>query len=426
MILVDSALERRARDGNPIRVALSGAGYMGRGIALQLMTAVPGMALVAIASRDRRQAEQAYAAAGRGDVTIAETEVELVRALDAGLPTVVEDASLLASGEGIDAVIEVTGDVEAGARFAVAAIDHGKHVILMNAELDATLGPALKARADEAGVIVTYTDGDEPGLILNLSRYVRAIGLRPVLVGNLKGLLDPYRTPETQREFAAAVGQDARMVTSFADGTKLALEATITANALGFRVARRGMVGHRCDHVNELAGRFDIDELLAGGIVDFALGAQPGSGAFVVAHDDDEARARYLRYFKLGDGPLYTFYQPWHLPNFDVPLTVARAVLFGDPAVTPRGEARCEVAAVAKRDLSAGHVLDGIGGFDAYGVVENAGVARRENLLPIGLSGGCRLVRDVSRDAVLSFADVVVPDGRLADSLWAEQFPAAA
>jgi predicted homoserine dehydrogenase-like protein len=295
----------------------------------------------------------------------------------------------------------------------------------MNAELDATLGPVLKVRGDQAGVIVSYTDGDEPGLIVNLSRYVRGIGLQPVLVGNIKGLLDPYRTPETQREFAAAVGQKERMVTSFADGTKLSLEATITANALGFRVLQRGMIGHRCDHVNEIADLFDLDELLAGGVVDFAMGAQPGSGAFVVAYGDDAPRKQYLSYFKLGDGPLYTFYQPWHLPNFDLPMTVARAVLFHDAAVTPSGAARCEVVAVAKRDLSADDVLDGIGGYDCYGVVENSAVARKDDLLPIALTGGCRLVRAVQRDCTISFADVTVPDGRLADALWAEQALAA-
>jgi predicted homoserine dehydrogenase-like protein len=421
VILVDSALERRAREGNPIRVALSGAGYMGRGIALQLAAAVPGIDLVAIAGRDAQQARRAFTDAGHSEVAIVETDARLAAAIEAGRPAVTDDPALLARAEAVDAVIEVTGDVEAGARFAIESIEHGKHVVLMNAELDGTLGPALKARADRAGVIVTYTDGDEPGLIMNLSRYVRAIGLEPVLVGNVKGLLDPYRTPETQREFAAAVGQKERMVTSFADGTKLALEAAITANALGFRVARRGMIGHRCAHVDEVAGLFDVDELLAGGIVDFALGAQPASGAFVIAYGDDPARARYLSYFKRGDGPLYTFYQPWHLPNFDVPLTVARAVLFQDAAVAPLGGPCCEVVAIAKRDLSSGHVLDGIGGFDCYGTIENSAVARSEDLLPIGLAGECRLVRDISRDSAITVCDVTVPDGRLADAVWVEQ-----
>lgn len=421
MILVDTALARRVRDQGPIRVAMSGAGYMGRGIALQIARAVPGIELAALASPDVNQGENALARAGIRDVQVVRTDDQLRAAIAAGRTALTDHPSLLSRAEGVDAVIEVTGDVEAGARLAVDAIDHGKHVVLMNAELDGTLGPVLKARADGAGVVVTYTDGDEPGLILNLSRYVRSIGMEPVLVGNLKGLLDPYRTPETQREFAAAVGQKERMVTSFADGTKLSLEATITANALGFRVLRRGMVGPRCDHVNDAAGHFDLAELLRGGVVDFVLGAQPGSGAFVVGHCDDRERAEYLRYFKLGDGPLYTFYQPWHLPNFDVPLTVARAVLFGDAAVTPLGPPSCHVVALAKRDLAEETILDGIGGFDCYGVVENAAVADAERLLPIALAGGCRLVRGLQRDGAISFDDVEVPEGRLVDELWAEQ-----
>jgi predicted homoserine dehydrogenase-like protein len=420
VILVDTALERRAREGNPIRVALSGAGYMGRGIALQIVRAVPGVELVAIAARDAEQAAAAFREAGVDPVQVSD-EAGLADALASGRPAVTSDAELVAHAEGVEAVIEATGDVEAGARFALAAIDAGKHVVLVNAELDGTLGPLLKSRADAAGVVVSYTDGDEPGLIVNLSRYVRAIGLEPVLAGNLKGLLDPYRTPETQREFAAAVGQKERMVTSFADGTKLSLEATITANALGFRVARRGMTGPRCEHVTDAAGLFELDELLRGGIVDFVLGAQPGSGAFVVGYGDDPGRQRYLSYFKLGDGPLYTFYQPWHLPNFDVPLTVARAVLFGDAAVAPLDGPRCEVVALAKRDLPEGTALDGMGGFDCYGTIENSGTARDGNLLPIGLSEGCRLVRPVARDEAISLDDVERPAGRLADSLWDEQ-----
>jgi predicted homoserine dehydrogenase-like protein len=421
VIILDEALERRRREGNPIRVAISGVGYIGRAIALQALRAVPGLELVAAASRQQPGAADVFREAGADRVDQVETPQQLDDAIAAGRPAVTADASLLARAEGVEAVIEATGDVEAGARFVVDAIEHRKHVVLVNAELDATLGPYLKVLADRAGVVVTYTDGDEPGVIVNLCRYAKAIGLEPVLVGNLKGLLDPYRTPETQREFAAAVGQKARMVTSFADGTKLSMEAAITANALGFRVARRGMIGPRCAHVREAASLFEPEDLAAGGLVDFLLGAEPGSGAFVVARCDDPARQPYLSYFKLGDGPLYTFYQPWHLPNFDAPLTVARAVLFSDAAVTPLGPPSCEVVAVAKRDLQAGEVLDGIGGFACYGVIENAEPARAGDLLPMGLAGGCRLVRDVAKDEPVSYADVDVPSGRLADALSAQQ-----
>src|SRR5206468_1743926 len=146
---------------------------------------------------------------------------------------------------GIDAIIEATGDVEFGAQVALEAIAHGKHVILSNAELDATVGPILKVYADRAGVVVTYTDGDEPGVAMNLFRFVKGAGYRPVLAGNLKGMIDYRRNPETQRAFAAENRLNPWMAASFADGTKLCMETTILANATGFHVARRGMLGHR-------------------------------------------------------------------------------------------------------------------------------------------------------------------------------------
>jgi len=218
------------------------------------------------------------------------------------------------------------------------------------------------------------------------------------------------------------------MVTSFADGTKLSMESTLVANATGFGVLQRGMRGHRLEHVNDVVSKFDAEELLAGGWVDFVLGAQPGSGAFVVGHDDDPVKAEYMRYFKMGDGPFYVFYRPFHLPHLEVPLTAARAVLFHDAAVAPAGHA-CDVVAVAKRDLRQGDTLDGIGGFDCYGMIENAAVSRGERLLPMGLAGGCVLARDVPKDRAVSYDDVELPPDRLVDRLRAEQdelIPAAA
>src|SRR4030095_6212450 len=187
----------------------------------------------------------------------------------------------------------------------------------------------LKVHADRRGVVLTNTDGDEPGVAMNLVRFLRSAGLRPVAAGNLKGMLDHYRTPETQQAFAEAAGQNARMVTSFADGTKLAQEATVLANAAGFRVATRGMRGYRCAHVNEMTRFLSAADLLeAGGIVEYVLGArEPNNGAFVIAYSTDQAQCGYMRTFKMGDGPLYCFYTPFHLPHVQIVPTIARAVL---------------------------------------------------------------------------------------------------
>ncbi len=421
MIIVDRALEERARAGQPIKVGLNGAGYMGRAIGRQVLTAVPGMELVAIANRSVDTAARVYAETGRNDVVVAGDQDDLEQAIAAGRPAVTDDPALLCRTPQIEAVIEVTGDVELAAHVALEAIANRKHLIAMNAELDATIGPILKFHADTAGIVFSNADGDEPGVTMNLYRYVTAIGCRPVLAGNIKGFLDHYRTPDTQKGFAEATGQRARMVTSFADGTKLSMETAIVANATGFKVGRRGMFGHRCAHVREVLERFTPQELLDGGKVDYVLGAEPGSGAFVVGYNDDPVGREYLRYFKLGDGPFYVFYQPWHLPHLEVPLTVARAVLFADAAVTPTAGPSCDVVTLAKRDLRSGEVLDGIGGFTCYGAIDNIEVARRERLLPMGLSEGCTLLRDMPRDEPISYMDVELPPGRLADKLRQEQ-----
>ncbi len=421
MIIVDKALERREQEGKPIRVAVVGAGYMGRGIALQIISAIVGMKLVAISNRTISEAERAYREAGVDSVKSVETVTQLEEAIRQGHYAITDDALLLCQAEGIDALIEATGEIEFGARVVLKAIEHGKHIILMNAELDATVGPLLKVYADRAGVIITNADGDQPGVVMNLYRFVKTIGYNPVLAGNIKGLQDPYRTPETQKGFAAQHFQKPPMVTSFADGTKISMEMAVVANATGFKVGRRGMYGPRCAHVTEALNLFPLEQLLNGGLVDYVLGAEPGPGVFVLGYNEHPIKQRYAKYFKMGEGPLYVFYTPYHLPHLEVPLTVARAVLFHDATIAPLAGPVCDVITLAKRDLKAGEILDGIGGFTCYGMLENTGVCQAEKLLPMGLSVECRLKRDISQDQAITYADVEVPEGRLCDRLRAEQ-----
>jgi predicted homoserine dehydrogenase-like protein len=425
MILVDTALAKRHAAGNPIKVAMIGAGFMGRGIALQMCNWVQGMQLVAIASRSLDAARRAYVEAGVSDVRVVETVSQVEGVVSRAQPAITDDALLLCQAGGIDAIIEVTGAVEFGARVVLEAIGHGKHVVMMNAELDGTVGPILKTYADRAGVVLTNADGDQPGVTMNLYRFVRGIGVRPVLCGNIKGLHDPYRTPTTQESFARRWGQKPQMVTSFADGTKVSFEQAIIANATGMRVARRGMLGPTVaagTPVHEAAALFPLEVLLDGeGIVDYVVGAAPGPGVFVLATHDHPIQQHYLNLYKLGTGPLYCFYTPYHLCHFEVPNTVARAVLFGDAAVAPLGAPQVDVVAAAKVDLKAGQVLDGLGGYLTYGLAENCEVVSAGHLLPIGLAEGCIIRRDITRDEVLTLSDVELPKGRLADRLRAEQ-----
>lgn len=424
-MIVEAALERRRAEGRPIRAAMVGAGFMGRGIARQIVQHVPGIELVAISNRTLAAAERAYDEAGIPDHPVVARVSEVENRVADGRACVTEDASLLCRANGIDAVIEVTGSVEFGARIALEAIEHGKHVVLMNAELDGTVGPILKVYADRAGVVFTNADGDQPGVIMNLYRFVKGIGVRPVLCGNIKGLHDRYRNPTTQASFARTWGQKPTMVTSFADGTKISFEQAIVANATGMRVAERGMHGPTVDAgtpIEQAARLFPMDELLEGhGIVDYVVGAAPSPGVFVLGTHDDPVQRRYLNLYKLGEGPVYCFYTPYHLCHFEVPTTVARAVLFGDAAIAPLGPPVVDVVAAAKVDLRAGQILDGIGAYTVYGLAENHDVVEQEGLLPMGLAEGCRLRYDVSRDAVVTYANVELPEGRLSDRLRSEQ-----
>src|SRR5215831_7260109 len=285
-MIVDTALRELEAKGRPVRVGMVGAGATGRAIALQLGTPVPGIRLVAIANRTPEYGERAFREAGFAEWSRARSARQAEAAIARELPVLTDDPSVLIACEAIDVIVEVTGTVEPAVRVVLEAFDHGKHVVLVNAELDSLLGPILKAKADRAGVVITHTDGDEPGVAMTLLRYLRSLGLRPVAAGNIKGMVDYYRTPETQRAFAEKNDQDVRKVTSFADATKLSMETTVLANATGFHAGRRGMYGPACKYVRELAHLLPAGQMLSTGLVDYALGAAPHTGAFVIVHEE--------------------------------------------------------------------------------------------------------------------------------------------
>lgn len=423
MIVVDRALEERAATGKPVQVAMVGAGAMGRGIARQMFRAFPGLRLAVVANRTLANAERAYTEAGMNDIGTVSNASELERAVQNGRFVITDDPVLAVTSPVIDAVIEVTGTVEEAAHVVEAAIGAGKHVILMNAELDGTVGPILKAHADNAGVILSACDGDQPGVEANLYRFVRGIGLRPLVCGNIKGLHDPYRNPTTQEGYAREWGLGVAMVTSFADGTKVSFEQAIVANGTGMKAPKRGLYAWQHDgHVDELTTRYDIDELESlGGIVDYVIGAKPAPGVFVIGTHDDPLERHYMKLYKRGDGPLYSFYTPQHLCHFEVPTSVARVALLNDPVLAPIGGPVVEVIATAKRDLAEGEIIDSIGGYMTYGQCDNADAVLAERLLPMGVAEGCRLRHPIAKDAVLTYDDVELPADRLVDRLRAEQ-----
>ena len=424
MIIVDNLLQAREREGRPIRVGMIGSGFMAQGLVNTIVNSVPGMRVAAIYGRRLERAAHVYEYAGLGEATVVSTEAEFEDGVRAGLPVITDDPNLISRSDQIDALVDVTGSVELGARLALDAFSHGKHVILMNAELDATIGPILHRYAAKYDVVLSACDGDEPGVQMNLCRWVKGLGLEPRVIGNVKGLQDPYRNPETQREFAEKWGQNPAMVTSFADGSKISFEQTIAANATGFKVLSRGMSrGVPFDGSPlDLPSLYDLDEVRAlGGIVDYTVG--PSSvKVFCLAEHSDPKQRHYLNLYKLGDGPLYPFWIPYHLPTFEAPNSIARVVLLGDGLAPPLGGPSVEVCAVAKRELKAGETLDDYGMFMTYGEAVNVDEMSAKRYLPEGLVQGCRLLRDIDRDGVISYDDVELPSGRLADRLRAEQY----
>ena len=424
MIIVDNALRQREAEQRPIRVGMIGAGFMAQGLANQVLNSVPGMTMAAVYGRHIERAVDVYRYAGREDAVVVSSQDELEDAVRAGRPVATDDPYLLARSEQIDALVDVTGSVEFGARVALEAFSHGTHVILMNAELDATIGPILHVHASRNGVMISACDGDEPGLQMDLYRWVRGLGLTPRVIGNVKGLQDPYRNPETQKAFAEKWDQNPAMVTSFADGSKISFEQTIVANATGFKVRQRGMSrGVPFDgSPYDLPSLYDIDEVRElGGIVDYTVGP-PLVKIFCLAEHPDPKQQHYLSLYKMGEGPLYPFWVPYHLPHFDAHNAVARVVLLDDNLAPPVGGPVVEVCAVAKRDLKAGEVLDEYGMFMTYGEAVNVDEMSAGRYLPEGLVEGCRLRRDIAQDEVLSYDDVDLPADRLADRLRAEQY----
>jgi predicted homoserine dehydrogenase-like protein len=424
MIILDKALQARAEQGNPIRVAILGGGFMAQGLTNQIVNSVPGMNMVAIYSRKPQKAIHVLTYAGLENPIEAVTQIQLDDAIRDGKPVFTQDVMLLARSEHVNLIVDTTGSVEFGARVLLEAFKHGKDVVLLNAELDATIGPILQTYADKYGVILSACDGDEPGLQMNLYRWVKGLGLTPRVMGNIKGLQDPYRNPSTQKGFAEKWGQNPAMVTSFADGSKISFEQAIVANATGMVVKSRGMSrgAEYKDDIMKIGKLYDIEELRRlGGIVDYVVGT-PLTKVYCLAEHLDPKQRHYLNLYKMGEGPLYSFFLPYHLVHFEVPNAIARVALLRDSVAKPLGGPVVEVCAIAKRDLQAGEVLDDYGMYMTYGEAVNADEMSKNRYLPEGLVEGCQLKRNIAKDAVLTYDDVELPPGRLADQLRARQY----
>lgn len=412
-------VEERER---PVRVGVAGAGTVGAEVVRQVQS-TPGMELGVVVNRTVERAAQALKVAGLRDdqVAVAETPDRARAAAAAGRVVVSAVPDPLWDLDDLDVVVELTGAVGHGFRLMRRVLERGRHVVSMNAECDALLGPSLHATAARSGAVYTLADGDQPGVLFRLVDEVRGFGMEVVAALNCKRHLDVHQSPTDGEGYAGRDATSLRMTTAFGDGTKLQVEQACVANALGFEVLREGMTG-LSSSLADLAQDLQPHAEAAGGpFVDYTLGGDFGAGVVVVGRlaggGDEEQRTR-LRMLKMGHGPLYTFFRPWHLVAFEVPTTVAGVAMDRLPLASPPGPATARVVARAKRDLSPGRALDGQGGFDLYGVCAPEGAA--EDRPPIGLLDEAVVQRGVEQDAPLTWRDVEVVDEQLL-AAWREQ-----
>jgi predicted homoserine dehydrogenase-like protein len=428
--MLHEELARREAEGRPIRVGVSGAGWIGGGFVAQVGL-MKGMRVSVLADPDTALARQAFLAAGVPAEAIAEAGAPgpAEDALRAGRRVITGSYGLAARLDSIDIVADVTPSPASGAETAFACIQNGKDIVLVNIEADVTMGHILHHLAREAGVLYTVSSGDEPGCLMELWDFVTALGYEPIAIGKGKNNpLDPRATPDAVAEAARQAGKDPDTVASYVDGTKTMFEMACAANATGCRPMQRGMCGPAAD-LESVSRVFALEEdggiSQFPGVVDFVQGSAMAGGVFITVRIGDQRIRADLEYLKVGKGRYYTFFRPYHLWFLEAPLSVARAALYRQTTLVPLERPVAEVLTIAKRDLGAGERLDDFGGYTFYGSIDLAATARRLNALPVGLAPGSQMVHPVRAGEIITWDDVrldessaVVRLRRRQDALW--------
>jgi predicted homoserine dehydrogenase-like protein len=411
-------LERLRSHPAGIDVAIIGMGAMGKGLHYQCGV-TPGLRCVAVVDV---LVERAIASAERLklDYEVVTSAAAMNAAIERGKLAVCEDGDLAARCDAAHVVIESTSAILAGGRFAETALGHGKHVVMMNAEADLVFGPCLLQVARDHDVVYTSCDGDQHGVLKRLIDELVSWGLDLVMAGNIKGFLDRDSNPTKIVPEADKRRLDYRMATAYTDGTKLAIEMALLANGLGLRTLVPGMIGPRARHVQEVFDLFDFEAVWSDRrpCVDYILGAEPGGGVFAIGFCDDDYQREMLAYYKLGPGPFYLFYRPYHLCHVEAMRCVAEAALERRALLEPSFGFRTNVFTYAKRDLPSGECLDGVGGYGCYGLIENH-VAGEPGGLPICLAEDVILKRDVTKGEKIHFEDVTYDPRRADFALYA-------
>lgn len=417
MFRIKRKLSEMSRRGERILISLMGCGKMGKGLVSQL-SHIDGISPSVIIDHTPEKARQALLSTG-----VPEDRIRVTDDLEEGghwlrrNSFVVSRNEALAYSLPVNAVVEATGVAETGARIALKAIEHEKHIIMLNVEADCAVGPILYKKAKEAGVIYTGTKGDEPGAIVDLVDFALGAGFQVVAVGKGKNnALDHEVTDQDLAQEAKERGLSPRMLTTFVDGSNTMAELCIVCNALGFIPDVPGCHGLDTDpdHITDLLKREDQGGILKQeGVVEYAFGMAPG--VFVIVTNKNEEVVHLMEYLGMGKGPNYLLYRPYHLTSLETPITIFDTVIEGESSLAPHKGQCADVIAVAKRDIKEGESLKGIGRDTVYGILVEHKLQAAEGLLPLTLiDGESYAVRDIPKGAWLGYRDVALnPDSTI-------------
>lgn len=410
MLNMDQKLLKREAEGKIIRTGIVGAGQMGRGMVTQ-MALMKGImpAIVADINIDNIINAFSYAGVKQEDIAVAKTLAEANKYMEMGKYVATENSDLIAQADLVECAIDVTGVPEVGVKIATDALNNHKHVVMMDVETDVVIGSYLKKLAEKNNVIYTGSAGDEPGAVMELYCFAKAMGMQVKVMGKGKNnKLDHECNPDTVLEEATRRKMSPRMLCAFKDGTKTMVEMTAMSNATGLIpdvVGGHGPAASPADRCKELNDIFKLKKdggiLNQHGVVDFVNGIAPG--VFVTVSTDNEEIAYQMQYHSMGPGPLWTLYRPYHLCNLETPLTVARAVIDGEPTIIPIDGPVSECITVAKRDLKQGEYIDGIGGYTTYGSIATSKETYEKGYVLFGLvNKKARMLKDAKKGQILT------------------------
>lgn len=427
--MFSTQLAQRAAENNPVHVGIIGAGKFGAGLVAQL-SQMQGIVASAIADINLEHATGAYTVSHVSpDAILHVKNANAINdAIRSGKRAVTENGMHIVQSDLIDVVVEATGIPEVGARMAYHTLMHKKHLVMVNVETDVTVGPFLRRLADNARVVYTLVDGDQPGVTMNMIEWANTLGFEIVAAGRGTIFYDNDRIgiPDTvpqrfgfSQEMIERRTINFKMFNSFRDGSKAQIEMTSLANMAGLPPDIRGM--HEPSvNITDIAQVFSLKEeggiLSRHGVVELAnsiaidgktmLDDPLRMGVFVVIRTEHPFTQEDLASYNLypgGDGKNYLLYRPYHLVAVEAPISIAKAALYGQPTGTPLPSPVADVITVAKRDLKAGERLDGSGGYTVNGLIEKVDIARAENLLPLGLAYDVTLKRDVLQGEAISY-----------------------